>query len=61
MTEGLGIIGSDQAAAILGVSVRTVQRKADTGSIPVLSTGIGKRREYLFDADVIEGLKGTDL
>lgn len=52
--DGPRIIGSHDAADLLGVSQRTVQRMADTGTIPVIRTTVGRRREYLFDADAIE-------
>jgi excisionase family DNA binding protein len=48
------VIGSVQAAELLGWSVRTVQRKADTGEIPVIRTQVGRRKEYVFDAAAIE-------
>lgn len=54
MTETPKIIGSHEVAAILGTSLRTVQRLAHTGEIPVISKGIGKRIEYAFDAAVID-------
>jgi len=56
MSEPPKIIGSHEAAEILGISVRSVQRKADTGTIPVIHSKIGRRVEYAFDADVIEEL-----
>lgn len=54
--NGPRIIGTHDAADLLGVSQRTVQRMADTGTIPVIRTTVGRRREYLFDADAIEDI-----
>ena len=54
MDEEPEIIGSHEVADILGVSFRTVQRKAHTGQIPVISSGIGRRTEYAFDRAAIE-------
>jgi phage terminase Nu1 subunit (DNA packaging protein) len=54
MSEPPKIIGSEEAARILGKSPRTVQRLANTGEIPVIMRNIGRRTEYAFDAAVIE-------
>lgn len=54
MTEQPDWINSQEAARILGVSLRTVQRKADTGQIPVVSAGFGRRTEYVFERVKIE-------
>jgi hypothetical protein len=60
MTEqGDRIIGTPEAAQILGWHKRKVQRAANTGQIPVVGT-LAARGEYLFDADVIEKIAHPD-
>ena len=47
------LIGTSDAAVILGITPRSVQRKANTGQIPIVGT-LGVRGEYVFDEAVIE-------
>jgi excisionase family DNA binding protein len=56
ITDPNRIVGTHEAADLLGVSRRTVQRLALTGEIPVIAT-VGKRGEYLFKASDIEAHK----
>lgn len=49
------IIGTPEAARILGWHKRKVQRAANTGQIPIVGT-LTARGEYLFREDVIEEL-----
>lgn len=58
MPDGDRIIGSHEAADLLHVSQRTIQRLALTGEIPVVAT-IGKRGEYLFRTSDIEAHKSS--
>jgi excisionase family DNA binding protein len=58
MTDGDRIIGTHEAADLLHVSRRTVQRLALTGEIPIIGT-VGKRGEYLFRASDVEAHKTT--
>lgn len=46
-------ITTAEAAKILGVSVRTVHRKADAGEIPHEMKLPGPRGAYVFDEDVV--------
>lgn len=46
-------ITTAEAAKILGVSVRTVHRKADAGEIPHEMKLPGPRGAYVFDEDAI--------
>lgn len=56
MAEDEGrFIGTADAAEILHVSTRTVQRKADTGQIPVVQT-LGPHRSLVFERAEIERL-----
>lgn len=45
---GPTIIGTPEAAQILGWTQRKVQRAASTGQIPIVGT-LGARGEYVFD------------
>lgn len=54
-SQGDRIIGTPEAAEILGWHKRKVQRAANTGQIPIVGT-LSARGEYLFDAEVIEQL-----
>lgn len=47
------IIGTSEAAAILGWDQRKVQRAANTGQIPIVGK-LGGNERLVFDADVIE-------
>jgi hypothetical protein len=53
------LIGTSDAAAILGITPRSVQRKANTGQIPIVGT-LGVRGEYVFDEAEIERLAGQE-
>lgn len=55
-TEPSRIIGTAEAADILGWSQRKVQRQVNTRPIPIIRDKVGGRVEYLFDRDVIEHL-----
>lgn len=49
-------ITTAEAAKILGVSVRTVHRKADAGEIPHEMKLPGPRGAYIFDEDVVRNV-----
>lgn len=49
------IIGTPEAAEILGWDKRKVQRAANTGQIPIVGR-LGARGEYLFREDVVAEL-----
>lgn len=46
-------LGTSEVADLLHVTPKTVQRRANTGEIPIVGR-LGKQGEYVFDADVIE-------
>lgn len=48
-----------EAAALLGVSLRTIQRRAKTGQLPYYAQLPGQTGAYLFDRTVIETLAST--
>lgn len=54
-TEADRIVGTPEAAEILGWDQRKVQRAAKTGEIPIVGR-LSARGEYLFREDVIEEL-----
>jgi len=47
-------ITSAEAGAILGVSARTVQRRAETGELAFIRKLPGPNGDYLFDRPVVE-------
>jgi excisionase family DNA binding protein len=49
-------ITTAQAAKILGVSIRTVHRRADAGEIPHEMKLPGPRGAYVFDEDAIAAI-----
>lgn len=47
-----------EAAAILGQTTRTIQRKAKTGRLPIVRKLDGDRGAYLFAREEIETMAG---
>lgn len=58
--EGDRIIGTPEAADILGWNIRKVQRKANTEEIPIVGRTTGRHGEYLFRASEIEQIRGQE-
>lgn len=54
-------ITTAETAKILGVSVRTVHRRADAGEIPHELKMPGPRGAYVFDEAVIRGLAKAEV
>lgn len=52
------LIDRDEASRILGVSPRTVARRAENGTLPVLAR-LTDQRVLVFDRDAIEALAGS--
>ncbi|HCT5225610.1 helix-turn-helix transcriptional regulator [Corynebacterium striatum] len=50
------IIGTAEAAKLLGVSRSTVNRRAGLGTLPVVKKLPGKLGNYLFDREVLEAI-----
>lgn len=51
-TDGERIIGTPQAAELLGFNIRKVQRLLHTGQIPIVTRGVGG--EYLLRESDVE-------
>lgn len=56
MTEPRDLVGSTEAARILGTTERTVQRKANTGAIPIAAKIPGRTGAYLFERADVEAI-----
>ena len=53
-------MGTNQAAAILGVSTRTVVRLVDAGDlVPRFKAPIGRHGSYMFDRSDVESLQAA--
>lgn len=50
------LIASTEAARLLNIDARTVQRKAERQEIPTVGKLPGRTGAFLFDRDVIEAL-----
>jgi excisionase family DNA binding protein len=53
MAEQRQVLSSPQVAALLGKSVRTIQRMAESGELPAIKMG-GQTGAYVFDANEVE-------
>jgi excisionase family DNA binding protein len=53
MAEQRQVLSSTQVAALLGKSVRTVQRMAESGELPTIKMA-GQTGAYVFDATEVE-------
>lgn len=50
------LLSTRQAARLLGVTIRTIQRFADAGDLPAVYRFEGKRGAYLFHVADVEAL-----
>jgi excisionase family DNA binding protein len=59
MTEKRQLLSSTEVAALLGKSVRTVQRMAESGELPAIKLGERDTAAYVFDLDEVERYIGA--